>query len=103
MSKGPHLNRVAFLAPALLLSACATVRTPPAPVQPVEVQILGLNDFHGNLETPSAPVSLVQPDGRKVEGRFGGAAALAGTLQRLRAGKPSVTVAALPSPALAGL
>jgi 5'-nucleotidase len=82
------------LLPALLLSACASVRTPLPPVHPIEVQILGLNDFHGNLETPSAPVSLVQPDGSKVEGRFGGAAALAGTLQRLRAGRPSVTVAA---------
>lgn len=90
------MNRLTLLLPALLLSACATVRTPPTPVAagPIEVQILGLNDFHGNLETPSAPVSLVQPDGSKSEGRFGGAAALAGTLQRLRAGKPSVTVAA---------
>jgi 5'-nucleotidase len=90
------LNRLTLLLPALLLSACATVRTQPTPVVagPIEVQILGLNDFHGNLETPSAPVSLVQPDGSKSEGRFGGAAALAGTLQRLRAGKPSVTVAA---------
>ena len=90
------MNRRTLLLPALLLSACATVRTPPTPVAagPIEVQILGLNDFHGNLETPSASVSLVQPDGSKSEGRFGGAAALAGTLQRLRAGKPSVTVAA---------
>ncbi len=90
------MNRLTLLLPALLLSACATVRTPPTPVAagPIEVQILGLNDFHGNLETPSASVSLVQPDGSKSEGRFGGAAALAGTLQRLRAGKPSVTVAA---------
>ena len=80
------------------LSACTTVSqrslAPGALDVPVEVQILGLNDFHGNLETPLAPVALVQPDGSKVEGRFGGAAALAGTLQNLRAGRPSVTVAA---------
>ena len=88
------MNRVAVLLPALLLSACATVRPAPAPVSPVEVQILGLNDFHGNLETPTAPVDIVAADGSKLSTRAGGAAALAATLQRLRAGRSSVTVAA---------
>jgi len=79
----------------LLLAGCATTPQPrTAAAAPVEVQILGLNDFHGNLETPSPPVDIVQPDGTKLNTRAGGAAVLATTLQRLRAGHPSVTVAA---------
>jgi 5'-nucleotidase len=65
-----------------------------APQQEVEVQILGLNDFHGNLETPRDPVPLRNPDGSTTNIRAGGAAQLAATLQRLRAGHESVTVAA---------
>ena len=79
------------------LSACSTVQAPRPVVDaaPFEVQLLGINDFHGNLETPSAPVTLVDGTGAKQEGRFGGAVALASTLERLRAeGRPSVTVAA---------
>jgi 5'-nucleotidase len=58
------------------------------------VQILGLNDFHGNLETPRDPVPLRNPDGSTTKIRAGGAAQLAATLKRLRAGGQSVTVAA---------
>ncbi|MCW3798702.1 bifunctional metallophosphatase/5'-nucleotidase [Sphingomonas sp. BN140010] len=79
----------------LLLAGCATTPQPrTAPTGLVEVQILGLNDFHGNLETPAAPVDIARGDGSKLTTRAGGAAALAATLQRLRAGHPSVTVAA---------
>ncbi|WP_051676778.1 bifunctional metallophosphatase/5'-nucleotidase [Sphingomonas astaxanthinifaciens] len=67
---------------------------PPPPSAPVEVQILGLNDFHGNLETPRDPVPLRNPEGTTTKIRAGGAAQLTATLQRLRAGHPSVTVAA---------
>jgi len=43
----------------LVLVACAG--SPPAPQQatgPVHVQLLALNDFHGNLEPPSGTVRL---------------------------------------------
>lgn len=84
--------RFAFAAASLAsLAACAT--TPPPAAQlagPVEVQILAINDFHGNLEPPKSPVEL---DGRQVQ--LGGAAHIAAKLSELRkAGLPTVTVSA---------
>jgi len=74
---------------ALFLAACAT--TPPPVTQsagPVEVQILAINDFHGNLEPPKVTVPAV--DGAVPAG---GVAYLAGALKQLRTPN-SVTVAA---------
>ncbi|WP_300974284.1 bifunctional metallophosphatase/5'-nucleotidase [Sphingomonas sp. LHG3406-1] len=93
-----RISRLSLLASSLALGACATTGRPTmsvaaAPV-PVEVQILGLNDFHGNLETPQDPVPLRNADGTTSKIRAGGAAQLAATLKRLRAGQQSVTVAA---------
>ncbi|GAA4039264.1 bifunctional metallophosphatase/5'-nucleotidase [Sphingomonas rosea] len=92
------ISRLSLLACSALLSACTAQRAPlvepVAPAAPVEVQILGLNDFHGNLETPKDPVPLRNADGTTTKFRAGGAAQLTATLQRLRAGHQSVTVAA---------
>jgi 5'-nucleotidase len=83
---------------ALLLSACAAQVAPPiapAPTAPIEVQILAINDFHGNIETPPDRVSITQADGTVVKARVGGAAQLASALQRARQGNPNtITVAA---------
>lgn len=92
-----RISRLLLLASSAGLGACATVERPVAPVAaagPVEVQILGLNDFHGNLEAPRDPVPLKGPDGATTKYRAGGAAQLAATLKRLRTGQTSVTVAA---------
>jgi 5'-nucleotidase len=85
---------------AFLLAGCAA-QIPHAPVTqagpatPIEVQILAINDFHGNIETPPGPVSIAQPDGIVLKTRVGGAAQLAAALQRARSGHPdSITVAA---------
>ena len=67
--------------------ACATVPRPVATL-PVEVQILAINDFHGNLEPPG----LVY-DGAKGKVPTGGAAYLATALKQVRT-RASVTVAA---------
>lgn len=91
-----------FVAAGLLvLGGCVAATRPTAPQQPartappVEVQIIGLNDFHGNLETPQAPVSVVMADGAELKQRLGGAAAVAATAKRLRQGRPhSITVSA---------
>jgi 5'-nucleotidase len=87
-----------LLASSAALAACASqprpVASAPQAAGPVEVQILGLNDFHGNLERPRDPVPLKRPDGTVTRYRAGGAAELATTLNRLRAGKSSITVAA---------
>lgn len=92
------ISRRSLLACSLgaLLPGCAATPQPRTATAagPVQVQILGLNDFHGNLETPAAPVDIARGDGSKLSTRAGGAAVLAATLHRLRAGHPSVTVAA---------
>lgn len=93
-----RISRLLLLASSAGLAACATVERPVAPIaapEPVEVQILGLNDFHGNLETPSDPVPLHNEDGTTSKIKAGGAAQLAATLKRLRTGQArTVTVAA---------
>ncbi|QIK77688.1 bifunctional metallophosphatase/5'-nucleotidase [Sphingomonas piscis] len=92
------MMRPAVLIAALWLAGCASlpVRTPnfERVAAPIEVQILALNDFHGNLEPPS-PVELATPDGGKTKVRSGGAVNVAAALGALRAGHAnSITVSA---------
>jgi len=81
---------------AALFSGCTTPQAPiVAPLAPIEVQILAINDFHGNIETPSGAVSVAQPNGAVLNARLGGAAQLAAALATARATHPnSITVAA---------
>ena len=83
-------RRLMSLASLGLLSACTTVPRPAS--GPVEVQILGINDFHGNLQPAVAPVDVVASGGSLKA--TGGAAYLASRLAALRQGKASITVAA---------
>ena len=92
------IRRLAPAVAALVLSACAAnVQRHPAiapQAQPIEVQILAFNDFHGNLETPDA-VEVTEADGTKHKILTGGAAHLAARLSDLRAQhRQSVTVSA---------
>ena len=78
---------------ALLASlvACTTLPHPPPPappLQPVEVQILAINDFHGNLQPPQLTVPTASG-----AVPTGGAAYLATALKQTRTTN-SVTVAA---------
>ncbi len=84
------MNRFAFAAlPLAMLVACATTPHPkPVATGPVEVQILAINDFHGNLEPPNLTVPAA--DGAVPAG---GAAYLASALKQVRTPN-SVTVAA---------
>ena len=82
---------------AFLAAACSTVPAPQpaAPAAPIEVQILAINDFHGNIETPPQSVSITKADGTVLKTRAGGAAQLASALNQARQGQPnSITVAA---------
>lgn len=85
---------------ALAVGACAQHLAPARPIAtavpkgPVEVQILAFNDFHGNIETPTA-VEVMDPDSTKHEIVTGGAAHLAAALAGLRSGHANtVTVSA---------
>ena len=89
------MKRIAFLALLVLLGACATTPPSPGATAPVEVQILAINDFHGNLETPEGTIPVTGPDGVDINSHLGGAAQLAGKLEELRTGHAnSITVAA---------
>ncbi len=75
---------------SLLLALAACAGSPPAPHAaggPVHVQLLALNDFHGNLEPPTGTVRL--PDGTVPAG---GGAWLAAHVARLRAEEPDSTL-----------
>lgn len=92
------IRRLAAAIPALFLAACAA-QVPPsvaqAPAAPIHVQILAINDFHGNIETPPEPQSITRADGTVLKSRVGGAAQLASALEHAREGHPnSITVAA---------
>ena len=77
-----------------IVSGCATTPQPVA-TAPVEVQILAINDFHGNLETSEGSIPVTGADGSDVVSVVGGVAQLAATLSAARSGhKNSVTVAA---------
>lgn len=79
----------------LALGGCAANGVDPlASDGPIAVQILALNDFHGNLEAPPGAVSYAAAEGPE-EARLGGAARLAATLDKLRQRhRHTVTVAA---------
>ena len=72
----------ALVASALLLAGCAS--TPSAPQPPLQVRLLALNDFHGNLKPP--PGGFVDPV-RRTPTPAGGAAHLATALAEARAGQ----------------
>lgn len=81
-----------------VLSACAgTIPAPdcceaPAPTE--TIQILALNDFHGNLEVPTGETTWFA-EGERGQDQLGGAARLGATLAGLREGKDNtITVAA---------
>ena len=90
---------------AFVLSGCATpearqpaaaptARAAPA-AEPVEVQILAINDFHGNLEPPKQFVEAGPSGGASVKVPAGGVAHLATAAKMLREGHPNtITVSA---------
>ena len=75
-----------------LLAACATVPSRMSSA-PIEVQILGINDFHGNLQAPPDPVSFAMGPDTKNSLRLGGVAQLGAALKAIRTSR-SITVAA---------
>src|SRR5260221_10400871 len=86
---------------ALYLGGCA-VRSPapivgaPTPqASSTEVQILAINDFHGNLEPPKFTIEAPGPGGATVKVPAGGVAHLVSAAKSLRQGHPyTITVSA---------
>lgn len=90
---------------AVMLAACATA-TAPSPT--VELQVLALNDFHGNLEPPRGGIAITNEAGEAIRVPGGGAARLATLVAERRATtQHSIMVAAGDligaSPMLSGL
>jgi len=73
-----------LLTAALALPLAACVTTPRETPAPVTVKIVGLNDFHGNLEPLARPVRMVEADGSEHEVYAGGAAWLASAVEEVK-------------------
>lgn len=96
-------NRLFFVTGAAiigLLSACASPSATQgpavqkAPPAALTVKIIGINDFHGNIEVPKQSVEAVLPSGEKVRVPVGGSAYLASAIDQYRAKNPNTLVVA---------
>jgi 5'-nucleotidase len=83
-----HRPLIALLAAAWLLG-CAP--TPTRPTAPVEVKILAINDFHGNILPPQGGIRIRDPQdpSKTTNVPAGGAAYLASAVAELRAKNPN--------------
>lgn len=70
---------------ALTLSACATIPETPTAPEPVTLRIIGLNDFHGNIEPIRRPIRVMDDAGVVQEVSAAGAAYLASAVAKYRA------------------
>jgi 5'-nucleotidase len=77
--------KFAFAAALICLASNAVT----APASPVELRILAINDFHGNLRPPPGGIRISDPDdkAKKITVPAGGAEHMATLLTQLRAGK----------------
>ena len=92
------MRRLLAFVPLALIGACARIPegppTVPPPSPPVEVQILAINDFHGNLQPPGISIEETV-NGQPIKIPAGGVAHLAAEARALRMGHPyTVTVSA---------
>ena len=89
-----HADPMKFIAPFVLLalSACATTQGVSTSAAPVDIRIIGINDFHGNLDPPKVSTDLPQADGSKVRIPSGGVAYLASAIDSLKAGQANTVV-----------
>jgi 5'-nucleotidase len=85
--------KFAFAAALMFLASNAVAQT----AAPVELRILAINDFHGNLRPPPGGIRIYDPDDktRKITVAAGGAEHMATLVRQLRAGsKNNIFVAA---------
>ena len=79
----PLQSAALLLTSALVLSACAPIQTVKKP-DPVDITVLGLNDFHGNLE----PTDFTKA-GASTKIKAGGVAAIASEVNEAKAANPN--------------
>jgi 5'-nucleotidase len=80
---------------ALLIAPPGCDEPKPDPAEPIHVQVLAFNDFHGNLEAPAGStgrIATTDGDGGTVQVNAGGASFLAHHIQKLREENPQQTV-----------
>src|SRR5882724_5525340 len=90
--------------PLCQILAAMTLAIAPGPAShalaetaPVDVRILAINDFHGNLRPPTGGIRIADPDdkSRKIAVSAGGAEHMATLVRQLRQGrKNTIFVAA---------
>src|SRR5216684_1587469 len=88
---------LAILATALMLNALASRADSQTSAPPVELRILAINDFHGNLLPPTGGIRIADPDDKtkKIVVPAGGAEHMATLVRQLRQGtKNTIFVAA---------
>lgn len=85
-----HSKRT-IAAPLLVLIALLTACATPRPTTPVQVKILAINDFHGNLRPPQGGIRIRDPQdaSKTVNVSAGGSEHMATALNELRAKNPN--------------
>ena len=78
----------------LTLPGCASTRMANEEVAPVDIRIIGINDFHGHLDPPRAATETLNAAGEKVRIPSGGVAYLASAIDSLKADAPNNVVVA---------
>ncbi len=91
-----HTKLAASLLPALALSACSTMpdaastasneAAQTSPSQPITIKVIGLNDFHGNIEPLQRPLRVTDDAGEQQQVYAAGAAHLATAVAEYRKG-----------------
>ncbi len=97
MRRRRRLSILTAAAATVLLAACAS--TPPTASGPLTVHLLGINDFHGNLEAPRNGLAIADPadptnNAKTVQTPAGGVARLATLVKRLHARSPNTLMVA---------
>lgn len=86
---GNRMKSRLLLIASLALSGCATSAIEGTTAAPVDIRIIGINDFHGHLDPPKAFVETATATGEKLRIPSGGAAYLASAIDSLKAGAPN--------------
>lgn len=86
------MKKLLYILVPLALSGCASTRMANEAGAPVDIRIIGINDFHGALDPPRAATEALNVAGEKVRIPSGGVAYLASAIDSLKEGAPNNVV-----------